>query len=185
MNGSTTISPPTLLSWTASDAELDKDMLVSTHWAGPEARIRWAIRRASGPARRRELDGRGPMDPDPGRGGASGSKQGLRHSSALLISCDSCGHLVDLHAARRQARAEGRIYFKAGDGCGSRICSNRHKPAQFALRQLGFATALESRKRSLVRLPQELIPRQVWIAHSRDQRGAIARALTLAPLPPT
>ena len=167
MNGSTTISPPTLLSWTASDAELDKDMLVSTHWAGPEARIRWAIRRASGPARRRELDGRGPMDPDPGRGG------------------DSCGHLVDLHAARRQARAESRIYFKAGDGCGSRICSNRHKPAQFARRQLRFATALESRKRSLVRLPQELIPRQVWIAHSRDQRGAIARALTLAPLPPT
>jgi hypothetical protein len=168
--------PPTLLSWMASGGGLDTDLLVTTPWANSEVRARWAARRASGPARRRELDGRGPLDPEPGQGGAPGSLHGLRYSSALLVCCGACDSLVDLHAARRQARADRRAIFKAGDGCGSRQCSASHKPAQFARRQRSFAAALQSRRRALVRVPQELSPRNVWLAHSADQNLAIARA---------
>lgn len=178
-------SPPTLLSWLEAGDELERDLLVSTRWAGAEARTRWATRRASGPARRRELDGRGPEDPEPGKGGAPGCLLGLRHSSALLVSCSACGHLVDLHVARRHARASNRASFRPGDGCGSRACSAAHKPAQFARRQRGFADALASRRRALVQVPQELVPRHVWVRCSVDQRLAIAQALAAAQLPPT
>ena len=80
----------------------------------PSGPARWAARRACG-------SGLGVLA-KPGR--AKGTRDALAAAHTLTCVCctPGCAALVDLQAARREARAAGRSAFEPGDGCSGRSC---------------------------------------------------------------
>ena len=97
-----------------------------------------------------------------------------------------CQALVDLLAARRQARAGGRVRFEQGDGCASRRCSADHRPAKSRRRQLAMAAALQS-THVMVSACAVVSPARVasdfpgfgFFAHAPQARSAVQRASAL------
>ena len=132
----------------------------------PSAPMRWTADRACGAWAR---------NPKPGKSEAT--RAGLTTAHALTMACATpgCQALVDLLAARRQARAGGRARFEQGDGCASRQCSADHRPAKFRRRQLAMAAALKSTQRWLIRWPSSLTKESVWLY---SQGEAIEAATT-------
>ena len=131
----------------------------------PSAPARWTADRACGAWAR---------NPRPGKSEAT--RAGLTTAHALTMACATpgCQALVDLLAARRQARAGGRARCEQGDGCASRQCSADHRSAKFRRRQL-VAAALQSTQRWLIRWPSSLTRKNVWLC---SQGGAIKAANT-------
>jgi hypothetical protein len=76
---------------------------------------------------------------------------GLAEAAAATYVCQAagCQALVDAGRARAAAMAKQRANFESGDGCASKLCAKRFRPATFKLRQLARAEALESGARTL------------------------------------
>lgn len=121
-----------------------------------------------------------------GKGNAPGTREALRRSHTLVMVCcaKGCAAFVDLQAARRAARKNGRSTFASGDGCASRVCSRNFRPGQFRRRQDKMAQDLLSCDRRLMRWPATITARAVWCADheevcrtvgdSRVSRGGVA-----------
>ena len=137
----------------------------------PSAPARWTADRACGAWAR---------NPKPGKSEAT--RAGLTTAHALTMACATpgCQALVDLLAARRQARAGGRARFEQGDGCASRQCSADHRPAKFRRRQLAMAAALKSTQRWLIRWPSSLTKKSVWLC-SQGEAIEAANTAVLRP----
>lgn len=122
--------------------------------------------------------GHRPLHRRVGKGNAVGSRRALAlaHTFVLLCEASRCTALVDLQAARRRARAEGRAYFATGDGCGSRTCSRNFRPGQFQRRQIGMASGLLRGVRRLICWPIGVQATEVWQSGHREMRRAAARA---------
>ena len=113
--------------------------------AGPDDRRAWAQRRGRCKS----------VSELVGRGNAPGSRVALRRENCATVVCcrAGCAALVHLHSARRQARAEGRDRFTAGDGCAGRLCSRNWRQSQFAAGQRRMAAALAAAERFLAPWP--------------------------------
>ena len=117
-----------------------------------------------------------------GRGGAAGSHRALARENCATVVCllEGCGALVHLHAARRQARAAGRVHFEAGDGCAGPECSQNFRRAQFAAAQRRMAAALQAEEpeRFLAEWPAAgLLDPDVWYHEQDVAEDAASHAL--------
>ena len=123
--------------------------------AGAEGVARWAAARARSH----------PHGSRPKPGFAPGTVAALALSCGTTAQCFAaeCRALVDLRVARRAAKAAGRDYFEAGDGCAGRLCSADHRPPRFRRRQAAMARALLGGKRTLVAWPSQAAARvELW-----------------------
>jgi hypothetical protein len=87
-----------------------------------------------------------------GRGSSPNSLiYGLTAAARAVYVCraDGCCALVDAGRARASALAAQRACFERGDGCASKKCAKRFRPAVFVLRQQRMAAALEEGERTL------------------------------------
>ena len=133
--------------------------------AGADALERWAsVRRRHNPYGSRARPGH-----------ADGTALALAKAQGQTLICMQrhCGSFVHLQAARRHARAAGRMTFSAGDGCASKQCSRAHvQSGRLARRQAQMAAALLDGSRVLVLWPQTTEARiDLWAAPQ-----ALARA---------
>ena len=133
--------------------------------AGAEARARWALARASGALHKNMC----------GTGNAAGTAEALRTWDHISVVCCrvGCHALVDLKAARRQARAQGRANFTPGDGCAGPSCSADHRRNRFENRQLAQADQIDSGERLLARWPTDRMDKETYVY---DNEHASARA---------
>ena len=103
-------------------------------------------------------------------------EHGLAAAARSTYACRSvgCAALVDAGRARAKLIAAQRTCFQRGDGCASKLCAKRFRPATFKLRQLAMAAALDSGARTLVDWPE-------GIGHGVGQRrGSTAARLAAA-----
>ena len=137
--------------------------------AGPDSRQAWARRRA------RCKD----VNEFVGRGNAPGSHVALRRESCATVVCRQagCTALVHLHSARRQARAEERDRFAAGDGCAGPLCSRNWRRSQFAAGQRRMAVALAAAERFLAPWPRSCGDSHLYFFPSAAAENAAERAL--------
>ena len=144
--------------------------------AGAEARARWALARASGALHKNMC----------GTGRAAGTSAALRIWNSISVVCQKagCHALVDLKAARRQARARGSAAFSPGDGCASRSCSADYRRARFRNRQLQQADQVDSGERLLACWPTDCLDFQIYL-HDDDYAREKADAARLATDDPT
>ena len=144
--------------------------------AGAEARARWALARASGALYKNTC----------GTGRAAGTSKALRTWNHISVVCDrdGCHALVDLKAARRQARARGSAAFSPGDGCASQSCSADYRRARFRNRQLQQADQVDSGERLLACWPTDCLDFQIYL-HDDDYAREKADAARLATDDPT
>lgn len=145
--------------------------------AGSEAHARWTAARARCP----------PVDRAK-RGEAQGTTEALQQALGRTAMCARCMGLVHFEAARRQAKAEGRVSFEAGDGCTNASCTSRSQPARYKANQTKMAEALlghVGKPRDLILWPATAEPRtSVWIVpHTLAQEAALA-ALAAVARPP-
>lgn len=114
------------------------------------------------------------------RGHAEGTLRALGAAHKLTLVCQrkGCGALVHMQAARRRARAAGRLTFAHGDGCGSRRCSKNFRPGQYVRNQLLMAMALEASTRHLAEWPLRLGARELWIQPASVTRATVCTALS-------
>jgi hypothetical protein len=140
--------------------------------AGQDSRAEWAAARAR----------HHPYGSRARRGRAVGTLRAIGTAQALTLRCQADGALVHMQSARRQARAEGRDEYEAGDGCGSRRCSRNFRPAQFLRGQASMADGLEHGARFLIEWPTGLGARKVTVLPARAAVETATMASTMAPL---
>ena len=131
--------------------------------AGAEAHARWARARASGGLHKNMC----------GTGHAAGTSEALRTWNHISVVCnrDGCYALVDLKAARRQARARGSAAFSPGDGCAGPLCSADHRSTRFGKRQLQQAEQIDNGQRLLARWPTDCLDFQIYLYDDEHARG--------------
>ena len=102
------------------------------HRAGAAERAEWNFRRGAGAFHKDQC----------GSGLAAGSKRARQRVRSYVLVCQQvgCGAIVDRHRARLAARAAGRTYFIAGDGCAGPICSSRFDNTRFRRNQVCMCT---------------------------------------------
>ena len=94
--------------------------------------------------------------------------------STYVFRSTGCEALVDAGRARAKLTAAQRACFQRGDGCASKLCAKRFRPATFKSRQLAMAEALVSGTRTLVDWP-------AGMGHGVGQRrGSTAARLAAA-----
>ena len=144
--------------------------------AGADARARWALARASGALYKNRC----------GTGNAAGTAEALRTWNHLSVVCnqDGCHALVDLKAARRQARAHGRANFLPGDGCAGPACSADYRRNRFANRQRAQADQIDSGDRLLARWPTDRMDNKIYVHDGEyaSARAAEARQAAKCPI---
>ena len=108
--------------------------------------------------------------PGVGTGNAPGCHTALRLAHALTFQCPApgCKALVNLLAAKRQARAAARNRHTPGDGCASKTCSKTHKPGRHRSRQHVCAQDLLAEHKLLIRPPVQLNSKRVWLINTDD-----------------
>ena len=145
--------------------------------AGAEARARWALARASGALYKNRC----------GTGNAAGTAEALRTWNHISVVCsqDGCHALVDLKAARRQARAQGRANFLPGDGCAGPACSADYRRNRFANRQLAQADQIDSRERLLARWPTDRMDDKIYVHDGEFASAEAAKARQAVKRPTT
>ena len=79
------------------------------------------------------------------RGTSEGSARARARANALTFCCPLCTHLVDINAASKSARKQGRRTLKAGDGC--LRCGPHYRPSKFASAQRSKVEGLMQGKR--------------------------------------
>lgn len=134
--------------------------------AGQEGAARWAAARA-----RHQPPG---CRSRPGC--ARGTLEALAAAHGHTLVCRACGALVDLQAARRSARRDGRGSFGGGDGCSSAACSRHYRPGRFAAGQRRMASALLGGTRVLLVWPQSAAARIELLRQSGGRTEAAAHA---------
>ena len=88
------------------------------------------------------------------RGTSEGSARARARANALTFCCPLCTHLVDINAASKSARKQGRRTLKAGDGC--LRCGPHYRPSKFASAQRSKIEGLLQGKRVLVARPEHI-----------------------------
>ena len=86
------------------------------------------------------------------RGTSAGSARARARANALTFCCPTCSHLVDLNAACKSARKQGRCTLQAGDGC--LRCGTHYRPGKFANAQKLKIEGLMQGKRTLIVPPE-------------------------------
>ena len=114
-----------------------------------------------------------------GRGNKPGSIVALRRENCATVLCyrSGCRALVHLHAARRQARAEGREHFMPGDGCAGHLCSKNWRRTQFVAGQRRMAAALLAADRFLAPWPAGCGDENLFYYPAAAAEAAAAAAL--------
>ena len=143
--------------------------------AGAEARARWALARASGALHKNMC----------GTGNAAGTAEALRTWNHISVVCcrAGCHALVDLKAARRQARAQGRANFIPGDGCAGPSCSADHRRNRFANRQLAQADQIDRGERLLARWPTDRMDKEIYVYNNEHASTRATEARQAAKRP--
>ena len=88
------------------------------------------------------------------RGTSEGSARARARANALTFCCPLCTHLVDINAASKSARKQGRRTLKAGDGC--LRCGPHYRPSKFASAQRSKVEGLMQGKRVLIARPEHI-----------------------------
>lgn len=159
--------------WTRQDAGVGAGYEVTECFelvADADTRAAWAAARAR----------HQPWGSRAARGHAQGTRNMLAACSRFTLVCqaEDCGALVHWLAARRRARAAGRVAFAPGDGCTSRSCAKRHRPSQFLASQCSMAAGLQSGTRRLVKWPSGLDARALDVRPQAAAQQAAALIVT-------
>jgi hypothetical protein len=101
----------------------------------------------------------------------------------VVCRTPSCGALVDLEWATRQARKANRASYALGDGCAGRACTNEFHSSRFDTTQSRMKADLQSGKRKMVDWPIVVLSQQEAKKQSNARRkykkaaaGAVAGA---------
>ena len=132
---------------------------------------RWADARGSGLRERTAPDMRGRM---------VGTQDALARANMLAFSCPACEGLVDLCAARRAAKRQGRQRLLGTDGCYR--CGPNMRPGKLIKSQMGKGEAVRRGAKLLIVRPEWTTQRQgLRMLSGQEAHHAATRATDVLP----